>query len=132
MLAVENRSMSSSRGFVDLAADAIALLEMIPSETRVLLSAGFEGSSSKSSRFSAWLPATTVCRAFSREASSSGLPVNFVSTVYNATYSTVRFAISSAPSRPLPMKVAAGLWYTLASDDISLNNSSRIAGATVV
>jgi hypothetical protein len=30
------------------------------------------------------------------------------------------------------MNVAAGLWYTLANDDISLISSSRIAGATVV
>jgi hypothetical protein len=30
------------------------------------------------------------------------------------------------------MKVAAGLWYTLAKDEISPSNSSRIAGAIVV
>jgi hypothetical protein len=57
MLAVENKSMSSSSGFVDLAADAIALEEITPSETRLLsfrLDVLADGSSlSKSRRFSA-------------------------------------------------------------------------------
>ena len=129
--------MSSSSGFVDLAAEAIAREEMTPSETR-LLSFRFEvladgSSSSKSSRFSAWFPATTVCNAFSRDASSSGLLVSSMSGEFvKVAYSTARLAISSAPNLPLPMNVAAGLWYTLASDEISLISSSRIAGATVV
>lgn len=48
------------------------------------------------------------------------------------THSTALFAISSAPSRPLPMNVAAGLWYTLAREETSPRSSSRIAGETVV
>lgn len=55
ILAVENKSMSSSSGFVDFAADAIALEEMMPSDTKVLDGVELEDGSSmsKSSRFSA-------------------------------------------------------------------------------
>ena len=82
-----NRSMSSSSGLVDLAAEAIACedipptfppaLKLLkppsPSSSRLVLDDADIGSSSKSNRFSACCPATTVCNAFSRDTSSSGL-----------------------------------------------------------
>jgi hypothetical protein len=48
------------------------------------------------------------------------------------TYSNIFFRIESAPIRPFPTNVSAGLWYTLASDPISPMSSSRTAGETVV
>jgi hypothetical protein len=38
------------------------------------------------------------------------------------------FGTESAPMRPSPMNVPAGLWYTLAKEDISLMSSSNSAG----
>ena len=42
------------------------------------------------------------------------------------------FCTESAPMRPSPMNVPAGLWYTLAKLDISLMSSSKSAGEIFV
>jgi len=42
------------------------------------------------------------------------------------------FGTESAPMRPSPMNVPAGLWYTLAKVDISLTSSSNSAGEMFV
>ena len=78
MLELENRSMSSSSGLTLLAAvamtDCVASLSIEPNMLLPPLEVG--SSASKSSKFSACCPATTVCKAFSREISSSGLRVS--------------------------------------------------------
>lgn len=111
--------MSSSSGFFDAATEAIAADDGAKLAGTVFAPmdvSAIEGSStSKSSKFSDFCPATTVSSAFFVEVSASSKLVDYKSARWfptfrpPPTYSTLRFDISSTPYLPFPMKVAAGL-----------------------